>query len=681
MTKRVALPAVLLIAASVVLLIFRTGSNSQSESAANSESLSELPVATVQDEAEPAQPQYAGKGVCVECHVEQVEVWTGSHHDLAMQVPDTNSVAGNFADASFSYHGIETLFFTQDNAFFVRTDGPDGAMGVYQIKYVFGVFPLQQYLVELPGGRLQALGIAWDSRAREAGGQRWFHLYPDEKITHRDTLHWSKPSQNWNSVCADCHSTNVQKKYSVQTNSYATTYSDMDVSCEACHGPGSDHVQVSRARDESAFQGDANGGLVTDFRPAVVGQWQFAESASTASLDEQRDTSGLLETCARCHSRRTPLKADAVHKETFYDSHTPGLLESGFYHADGQVESEVYEFGSFIQSKMHASGVSCIDCHEPHSLKLRAQGNRVCAQCHLPAVYDTRAHHLHIAESPGAQCVSCHMPEKMFAQVDGRRDHSFRIPRPDLSDKLGAPDVCTSCHTNQAPDWAAKAIEASTAKAEFGLHYGEALYAGRRQSADAPELLQQVAVDKNQPLIARATALSMLGEYSTGEIVTTLLIGIESPDPMLRRAALLGASGIPVQERYRLAGKLLLDPVRSVRMTAVEELAGINRVQLTAAAQREFFSVTDEYIDIQNENADRGSAHTKLGNLHRALGETEQAIQEFELSIQIEPLFIPGYIDFADFYRSIGDDDRAEEILRRAALVKPGIADAESQKR
>ena len=101
----------------------------------------------------------------------------------------------------------------RDGKFFVNTDGPDGKLADYEIKYAFGVRPLQQYLIELPGGRMQALGIAWDSRPKAQGGQRWFHLYPGQNIKAGDPLHWTGIEQNWNFQCAECHSTNLRKNF------------------------------------------------------------------------------------------------------------------------------------------------------------------------------------------------------------------------------------------------------------------------------------------------------------------------------------------------------------------------------------------------------------------------------------------------------------------------------------
>ncbi|MCP4250922.1 MAG: hypothetical protein GY778_28120, partial [bacterium] len=130
--------------------------------------------------------EYVGRGVCAECHAKQTDGWRGSHHDLAMQEVNEQTVLGDFDDASFSYAGTTTTFTRRDGAFIVRTDGPDGELTDFPVAYVFGVVPLQQYLIAFPDGRYQALSIVWDTRPAAEGGGRWVHLYPSEATDHRD---------------------------------------------------------------------------------------------------------------------------------------------------------------------------------------------------------------------------------------------------------------------------------------------------------------------------------------------------------------------------------------------------------------------------------------------------------------------------------------------------------------
>ena len=385
---------------------------------------------------EPAIPAFVGGDACVRCHRVQSNYWSGSHHDLAMQEVSDFTVLGDFNDMTFTYAGMTSTFFKRDGRFFVRTDGPDGELTEYPIAYTFGAVPLQQYLVEFPGGRLQVLSICWDTRPAAQGGQRWFHLYPDEKIDHNDELHWTGRQQNWNYMCAECHSTHVVKGYLEAEDRYETTWSELDVSCEACHGPGSAHVAWARERekrkgqeevlDSPAAAGDME--LAVRFKDPQEVHWAIDLETGTAKRSVPRESHFEVETCGRCHARRSPIDEEYRYGRPLLDTHRVALLDEALYYPDGQILEEVYVYGSFLQSRMYAAGVTCSDCHDPHSGGLYAEGNGLCARCHAPHRFDTPEHHFHKAESTGALCVECHMPVRSYMVVDPRHDHSLRIP-------------------------------------------------------------------------------------------------------------------------------------------------------------------------------------------------------------------------------------------------------------
>jgi predicted CXXCH cytochrome family protein len=379
----------LLIAASASYLAFKPSMHSR-DATSTTATQAPLPATAVAASittaaTNPQTPSYVGTETCAGCHIQQHSAWQGSHHDLAMQIATAKAVLGDFSNASFTYAGISTRFFTRDGKFFVNTDGPDGKLADFQIKYTFGVTPLQQYLVEFPGGRLQAFGIAWDSRTKEKGGQRWFHLYPKEQLKAGDPLHWTSIDQNWNYQCADCHSTNLEKNYDANSKTFNTQWAELNVGCEACHGPASNHLAWAKHTASSEQFSGAGKGLATvlDERRGV--SWLSELQTGNATRSQPRTSNKEIETCATCHSRRGQTSDRFVHGQRLADNYRPALLEDGLYWPDGQQRDEVFNHGSFLQSKMFAKGVTCSDCHEPHSLKLRAEGNGVCAQCHQPA--------------------------------------------------------------------------------------------------------------------------------------------------------------------------------------------------------------------------------------------------------------------------------------------------------
>mgnify|MGYP001828771025 FL=1 len=618
---------------------------------------------------------YVGRDVCARCHAEQVSQWSGSHHDLAMQVAGEQTVLGDFNNASLAHYGMTSTFFRKNDMYMVRTEGPDGKLDEFTVKYTFGVEPLQQYLIEFPGGRLQALSLAWDTRPQEQGGQRWFHLYPDERIAHDDELHWTRPSQNWNSMCAECHSTGLKKNYDPVERTFETAWSEIDVSCEACHGPGARHVAWAK-RPAEQRQKDPGMGLVVQLDERRDISWTIDPEAGNAVRSRPRHTDREIALCARCHSRRSPISKDYVHGEPLMDHYLPRLLYEGMYYADGQINDEVYVYGSFIQSKMQHAGVTCSDCHEPHGLALRVPGNGVCLQCHQADRYDQSDHHFHKASSPGASCAECHMPAKTYMVVDPRHDHSMRIPRPDLSVTLGTPNACNNCHADQSAEWAADQVRDWYGETPSGYQqYAGALAAARSGEPSAGRALAGLVRDTATPAMARATALAELGPYLSAATLDVVALGLDADDPLLRVAALQALEPVPPDIRVRLAFPALKDPVRAVRIEAARLLAALPSGDLPPGQQSQLDKGLEEYIESQQAMAERPEAQVNLGNLYAASGETGPATAAYRIATELDPGFVPAYVNHADLLRNREDEAAAEAVLRRAVAVMPESGD------
>ena len=612
--------------------------------------------------------QFVDESGCAHCHAAQHKAWTGSHHDLAMQGANEQTVLADFNNSRFTYAGVTSRFFRRDGKFVVTTDGPDGKLADFEIKHTFGVEPLQQYLIELPGGRLQALSIAWDTKRK-----RWFHMYPHERVDYRDELHWTKPSQNWNYMCGECHATDYRKNYDAATGSYHTTATRFDVGCQACHGPASRHAEWAKHAGDAAVK-------------STRGERQRDFDVDLAA----RDSRAQFDTCARCHARRGTLSADYRHGAPFMDTHLPALLTERLYYADGQILDEVYEYGSFLQSRMHATGMRCSDCHDPHTTKVRATGNALCSTCHNATApvarshidtsglqrrdYDSPAHHFHKPGQPGSQCVDCHAPVRNYMVVDPRLDHSFRIPRPDLSVAIGTPNACNQCHNKQSPKWAADAVAkwyGPNRRQE--AHYGVALDAGRYGKPGAVPGLTALAADASQPAIVRATALDLLSRYPGRSALTALQNGLRDPDPLVRRAAVAGQERLAPAERIAALSPMVDDPVRAVRIEAARLLAPA--VSSLAAERRAGFDrALAEFEAAQTENADRPEALANLGNLYSSRGETARAEDAYRKAIALDPGFVPAYANLADLYRTGRRDADAERVLRNGLQTVPNAA-------
>jgi predicted CXXCH cytochrome family protein len=600
---------------------------------------------------------------------------------MAMEPAADSTVLGDFRDATFTYGAVVSRFFRRDGAFVVRTDGPDGVPAEYKVEYTFGVAPLQQYLVAFPGGRMQALSIAWDSRPRAEGGQRWFHLYPRERVTHDDELHWTRPAQNWNLQCAACHSTDLRKNYDPATRAYQTSWSDLSVACEACHGPGSRHVAWANAvrargagRAPAARDAAAMGLTVALDERRGVG-WTRDAATDLPRRSRPRATATEIEACARCHSSRTRMFADDPPGSPLLAAHLPALLTPGSYAADGQVQGEVYEYGSFVQSRMYHEGVTCSDCHDPHRLTLRAEGNALCLQCHDGARYDRPAHHHHANGSPASKCVTCHMPAKTFMVVDPRRDHSFRVPRPDVADSLGTPEVCGTCHAGKPAAWALAQIRSWSGKGPDGFqHLAGAVAAARGDDAGARARLLALAADRGQPAIARATAVAALGRWPDPGSIEAIRDALADPDPLVRVGGVLGATDLPPAARPGLLAGVLGDSVRVLRALAGGALAGPSGNELAAAERAALARAKADYVAAETENSDQPFGLVNLGNFRQAEGDAAAAERAFRDALTLDADWIPAYANLADLLRATNRDAEGETVLRSGLARQPGAA-------
>ncbi len=626
-------------------------------------------------EIEPARgtARYVGRAACAECHPEQTRRWRGSHHDLAMQEANSRTVLGDFEDTTFSYAGTTTTLSRKGDDFFARTDGPDGELVDYQIAYVFGVEPLQQYLIGFPDGRYQALSIAWDTRPAAAGGQRWYHLYGDQQVDHQDPLHWTGVYQNWNQQCAECHSTNLRKAYDADADTYATTWSEIDVSCEACHGPGSAHAAwAERVKAGGLGVGaDAADGLMVDLGDSSGGVWQIDPATGIAERTAARDSAAEIETCGRCHSRRSPIDADYRHGLPLLDNYRLALLEEDLYHADGHILGEVYVYGSFVQSKMYRAGVSCGDCHDAHSLEIAAP-DAACARCHLRDKFAVAEHHFHHPESPGASCVACHMPARIYMGVDSRRDHGMRVPRPDLSLAIGTPNACSDCHADRATEWAARAFADWYGELEARRPgFARALDAGRRRLPGARRLLADLAGDTSMPAIARATALAMARSAPQLADLDALRAGLADNEPLVRLGAIRGVEATDPRRWPELLAALLDDPRRAVRIEAGRALSQLPVAALPEASRPSFDLALAEYLEAQEVSADRPEGQLNLGLAYAAEGRASDAERAYVRALKLDRRFSPAYVNLADLYRATARDGDGEAPLRRGLELTP----------
>lgn len=573
---------------------------------------------------------YVGDQNCKSCHEKAYSDWIGSHHDKAMQVVNESTVLGDFDSIATTLDGVKYLFYRYGEEFHVSVKDIDGSENDYTVSDVFGIEPLQQYMVDFPNGRKQVLRVSWDTEKK-----LWFHQYAGDQIEVNDWLHWTRGGQNWNTMCAECHSTHLEKNYFVEKDSFSTTYTSVNVSCESCHGPGEKHVIW------------ANGPKTSDDDSQVLG-------------NNQKDQ---LNMCAPCHARRMKLTADFVPNLTFDDQYLVQNISSDFYHLDGQILEEDYVYGSFLQSKMHAQGIKCSDCHNAHSLELKFEGNKLCLQCHVPAKYDSKNHHFHEVASEAGLCVSCHMTGRYYMGNDFRRDHSFRIPRPDQSLTYGTPNACNDCHDDKSEKWASDWV-VKWYGSERAPHFSDYLLLSHKEDLNASdqEKLVKFINDLNYPAIARTTVMNNLRFGGRAE-VQAVLENLKDSTAIVRYHGLMQFRGIDLQDRQSIAMNHLRDPSRLVRIGAAQLLTDFDGSGWNESDRLALGNAKQDLEDMLYGNSDFSSGRLQLADYFMQTGDLNSAIKHYEMALKKDSLLLLVYSNLATAYSLNSMPDRALETL------------------
>jgi tetratricopeptide (TPR) repeat protein len=578
---------------------------------------------------------FLGDQTCKECHQDQFEKWEGSHHDKSMDVATRETILADFKGEVLKSQGVTSTFFKRNGVFFVNTEGPDGKNHDYKIEYVFGLTPLQQYIVKFPDGHYQCLRQAWDTKKNI-----WFDLYPEFKVVHSEWLHWSRGGLNWNNMCADCHSTNVRKNYTQEDHSYDTKFALINVSCEACHGPGKEHVADVKIQGENY------------------------KDSGTMQMTLETSPKELVDQCARCHMRRETLTDRFNFEGTMLDHYYPQLITEPTYYADGQILDEDYVYGSFVQSKMYHNDVTCTNCHDAHTLERKFEGNKLCTQCHAPEKFDTEEHSFHALGTDGALCINCHMPGKFYMGTDFRRDHSFRIPRPDLSVKYGTPNACVGCHKDKTDEWAAAAIfKLKGAPKED--HFSDLLIPGLKGGANAHASLLQLAKDTIYPEIARASAIIKLPNYRDQAIVRKQLLEfLNDKSPLVRAstADALNEISDPANITYLLP--LLNDEKRAVRIKAFNALAIMDEKTIPQKYKKLYKKVEKEYFIYLDGISDFVGGRINRANYTLKKGDLKGAIKGYENALAIDGINNLVRTNLANLYYQNGEFQKAEQAFK-----------------
>lgn len=600
---------------------------------------------------------YVGSAICSTCHQAEADAWKDSHHAKAWTPATPENIRADFEGTSFTLDDMNVQFsIDAEGKHRATVTERDGSVTDYSVHSVVGVEPLQQYLFETEPGRLQSFDVVWDTEKRD-----WFHLYPDQNVPPDDGLHWSGPYKNWNGRCAVCHATGYDANFDAETDSYSSQQVEIGVGCEACHGPGETHVGLTAA------------GKLTD-RIANAG---FSADLSTSE--------GLIQQCAGCHSRREALFDFTPPPGTpYHDAYNLSLLRPGLYYPDGQIRDEVYVYGSFLQSEMYEKGVSCSNCHDAHSGALFDTGNGLCTQCHseagntdFPSLqlgdYDSPAHHHHAEGSAGAQCTSCHMTEQVYMGNDWRADHSFRIPRPDLSAQTGAPDACTSCHDDRDAGWAAATLrDWFPNSTKRGPHYGQVLAHAEVNPVAAADDLVALAEDDTVNALARATAVWLLGQSNDPQTIDRISGLRNAENPTIRGATIEAMRSLPGHQRVQDLLPTLDDPLRNVRIAAARALYNAPIARMPEKIEKSFRRAIGEWRRAIGARMDFPETHLQLGGFALTTRNLEGAEQAFARAVELDPKLVDAWVMRIRIANVAGQQNRTRALVAQALAANPG---------
>jgi len=575
----------------------------------------------------------AGPEACLECHREEVENWQHSHHALANDPLEEADIERfrEKPEGARAERGIQWK---------IRQGQPylsEPGVGTSPTVGKIGFTPLVQYLQLMEDGRLQALDLSWDPHEEE-----WFSVFDSEAGPPRqpgEWGHWTGQGMNWDANCAYCHMTHFEKNYQAKEDRYLRHWDQMGIACSQCH-PGMD-VHLAQSRNGNTY-------------------WK------EALTDEQ-----VMESCAICHSRREELTPHQFRAGDDFEDHFNLTLASipGIYHPDGQIIGENYVYGSFTMSRMGHAGVTCLDCHDPHTTKtiLPVENNALCMRCHGSGLDDApkinpTAHSHHQPDSTGNRCVECHMPETTFMARDDRRDHSFSHPDPRLTLELGIPNACSQCHQDKPTRWALDHAE------EW---YGEDMNADRRAKArltrraydrddsSAQPLLEKLQAEENR--FWKASLASLFQYLRPGETTLEALEPLtRDEDPLVRAAAVrtLGQLGV---DTGNIPGAKR-DDARIVRIAAV----------LNSETPPAFNSALEsEYVAYLKHNADSPMGALRLSAWYEIRNNREDAIFYTGRAIELEPGNTEVYRQAAIRLHSLGQSSRAKELLESGLRMEP----------
>lgn len=599
----------------------------------------------------PDDPRYAGSQSCRECHGKFYELWSSSHHGLAMQ-PFTAELARTKLTAPTESVAIKPYRYRADPAAAaVHEEGPDGRKK-YAIEHTLGGKNVFYFLTPLERGRLQVLPLAYDVNRKEwfdtAGSAlRHFANAPDTP------LHWKDPAYTFNTSCFNCHVSQLTKNFDPKSDSYQTKWGEPGINCETCHGPSAEHVRLARNLKP--------GEPMKDPKLIVTG----------ALTPAQRNAM-----CGACHAKLAPLTSNFTPGDRFFDHFAMTTLEDRDFHPDGRDLGENFTMTTWGLSRCAQAGkLDCVHCHTSSGrYKFRTgDPNAACLPCHAERVKTVAQHSHHAADSKGSQCIACHMPMTEFARMR-RSDHSMRPPTPATTIAHKSPNACNLCHGEETPSWADKYVREwhkDDYQAPILRRAGMVDAARKGDWSKLGEIVKYLSSPDREEIWA-ASLLRLLRGCPEETKWPAVLACLTDKSPLVRSAAVETMGDQPRPPFVPALLGATRDDFRLVRVQAAAALASLPRESLSAADRTAVEAATSEYLASLRCRPDDYASRYNLGNFYLGRGEVKTAIEEFDASLHLQPQNVAPFANRALAYAALGQNDKAEQSLRGALALEPG---------
>ena len=573
------------------------------------------------EEGEP----FTGPDPCEPCHTNEYHIWTRSDHCRAMMRPGRTTVFSAFSPdtVEFGYRGFSTRMVSSPDGYTMIAPGPDGVTRPYPIDLVLGIRDHQVFLTKFPDGRYQVLPSTYDMQ-----WQTWFDatdglVVSDHTLAPDEPYYWTNRNRCWNRECFDCHLSGMRKNYDPVTNTYNTTWRDLGIDCEACHGPGRPHARLR----------------------AIDGTRDTLEADTTLVKLQDLSPVQQVEVCGQCHARKVVLAQGYQPGDDFYEFYEIGLLDDNLVMPDGRYWGMMYDMMALMQSPCYEKGqITCTHCHDGHGTKRRndlhefENDDQMCLPCHANHVQNPGLHAHHEPDGEGSRCRSCHIQLLPGSHME-LADHTLSIPVPENTIRYNSPNACNDCHTDQTPQWSVRWLEEWYGPDRIDRwSRAEVLFKAKNLDTAAVVPLIAMLRDTSENMIWRSNAALMLGGFGDRRAIAPLMEYMTHSNTVLRTNALQSLAKFP-DERVRAALRrhILTEPNSQIRLHLAGKLDFWWRDDLTAPERRIAQQSWEQYVrQATTVLGDWAEARRELAVAYSRRGEIQNAEREYTYALNID---------------------------------------------